>query len=73
MSTDTDQISQGGWLLNADEACRILGGGITKKTLYRWCEQGLIPYIRVGRRIFFVRQKLEEWKETKSEDNGGKQ
>ena len=71
MNENRPRGQEKGWLLDADEACRVLGDSITKRMLYRWCEQDLIPHIHIGRRLFFSRLELEKWRESYGHGNGG--
>jgi excisionase family DNA binding protein len=34
---------------------------VTDKTVRHWVERGLIPYRRIGRRIFFVQAEVDEF------------
>lgn len=45
-------------LLTIDEACEEFG--ISKTTLGEWKKRGIVPFIRLGRRIYFERTKLLE-------------
>ncbi len=38
----------------------IFGGRISLVTLIKWTQMGLIPHIRMGRRVFFKRHEVEK-------------
>ena len=48
----------GGKLLTMREACETFG--ISKTTLSDWKKRGLVPFIRLGRRVYFEREKVLE-------------
>ncbi len=35
--------------------------GVSKKTIYFWVEEKRIPYVRVGRMVFFELDDIEAW------------
>lgn len=39
------------------EACKLLN--CCRTTIYNWCRQGLISYRKVGRKVLFSRENLE--------------
>ncbi|NLA11611.1 MAG: helix-turn-helix domain-containing protein [Firmicutes bacterium] len=41
------------------EAAEFLGCGYDK--LLQMCRRGLIPHYRIGRRVFFTKEKLVSW------------
>ena len=45
-------------LLTIEEACAEFG--ISKTTLQEWKKRQIIPFLRLGRRIYFERSKLLE-------------
>ena len=45
-------------LLNMREACEAFG--ISKTTLTDWKKRGIVPFIRLGRRIYFERERVLE-------------
>ena len=45
-------------LITTDEACRLLS--ISKTTLCEWKKNGQIPYVKLGKRIYFEKAKLIE-------------
>ncbi len=51
-------------LLTVKEAAEITR--LKTKTLYAYAERRIIPHIKLGSRLFFTREKLEEWIESKS-------
>ncbi len=48
----------GGKLLTMREACEAFG--ISKTTLSDWKKRGLVPFIRLGRRVYFERERVLE-------------
>ncbi len=46
-------------LLTAKDLERLLK--IDAKTIYRYVQQGLIPYVRIQSRVRFVRGQIDEW------------
>ena len=56
--------------IRAKEVLQILPIG--KNTLYKWCEQNLIPHKKVGRIILFPpRKQLLEWAKNNNMNEGG--
>ncbi len=52
-------------MLTYDQVAILLN--VPKNTLYSWRSRGLIPYVRVGRRLIrFRRSELEAWLAEKS-------
>ena len=47
-----------GKLLSMREACEAFG--ISKTTLTDWKKRGIVPFIRLGRRIYFERERVLE-------------
>ena len=47
-----------GNLLTMQEACATFG--ISKTTLGDWKKRGIVPFIRLGRRIYFERERVLE-------------
>lgn len=43
-------------LLSMAEACEELG--VSKTTLTEWKKNGIVPFVRLGRRIYFERAKV---------------
>ena len=39
------------------QACKILG--CCRTTIYNWCKRGLISYRKVGRKVLFTQENLE--------------
>jgi predicted DNA-binding transcriptional regulator AlpA len=54
-------------LMSEDELCKALG--LTKPTLQTWrsLRKGP-PWIKVGRNIFFDKQKVESWLQAQTRD-----
>ena len=48
----------GGKLLTMREACEAFG--ISKTTLSDWKKRGLVPFVRLGRRVYFERERVLE-------------
>jgi predicted DNA-binding transcriptional regulator AlpA len=47
-------------LITAKEACNLIGGGITRMTLYKWQKRGMVHPIRfTARNIRFDRAEIE--------------
>lgn len=46
-------------LLSVGKTANYLG--VTKKQIYYWMKNHRIPFIRIGRLVFFDRVELEEW------------
>ena len=49
--------------LRAPQMAKLLG--ISKSTLYQWCEQRELPFFKVGGTLLFDEQEIEEWLEKK--------
>ena len=45
--------------IRAHEAAARLG--MTKGTIYQYVSRGMIPYLKRGSRLFFLRSELLEW------------
>lgn len=45
--------------MSADELARFLG--VNRKTVYTYAERGVIPHLRLGRRIVFSRSQVVVW------------
>ncbi len=54
-----NDISGGRLGLNAAEAARALGIG--KRKLWEWTNRGLIPHVRIGRRVVYPVAAVEAW------------
>ena len=46
-------------ILDVDEAAMLLK--VSKKTVYNRVKAGTLPHARVGRKLLFSRQKLNQW------------
>jgi len=46
-------------LMSIDEAAEFLG--LKKSTLYKYISARKMPFLKVGSRVLFSREKLEEW------------
>lgn len=51
-------------LMNGRELEIYLGGKLSYWTLLELAKTGELPHIRIGRRIFFRRQAIDEWLST---------
>ena len=43
-------------LLTKEQACREFG--VSKTTLTEWMKAGIVPFVRLGRRIYFERDQV---------------
>ena len=50
---NSEPEATGNNLLSKSEACREFG--ITKTTLTEWMKKDIVPFVRLGRRIYFER------------------
>ena len=41
--------------------------GVSPRTLYGWCERGIVPHLKVGQRVLVPVVALEEWMETQTQ------
>ena len=58
--TDVIPLVEFGDLMTTDEVCKVFK--IVKDTLYRWVENGTIPYYRInGKKILFNRKTISLW------------
>ncbi len=48
-------------LMNGKELEMYLGGKLSYWTLLELAKTGELPHIRIGRRVFFRRQAIDEW------------
>ena len=53
------EIEGGPNLISIQQAAEYLG--ITVGTIYQWRSQHKIPYIKVGRRVKFKKEQLDQW------------
>jgi len=53
------EIEGGPNLISIQQASEYLG--ITVGTIYQWRSQHKIPYIKVGRRVKFKKEQLDQW------------
>lgn len=51
-------------MLTAQELARLLK--ISVKTIYRYVQEGLIPYVRIQSNVRFPKRKILEWIERQS-------
>lgn len=52
--------------MTVDEAAAYLG--LSVHTLYSWTSQRKVPFVKLGNRVRFDRQKLDAWVETLSRE-----
>jgi excisionase family DNA binding protein len=60
------QVSEPLWTL--DDMVQFLR--ISKTTLFRMVKKGEVPHVRIGRKIYFVKDAVQKWVEAKQQ--GGK-
>ena len=53
------EIEGGPNLISIQQAAEYLG--ITVGTIYQWRSQHKVPYIKVGRRVKFKKEQLDQW------------
>ena len=46
-------------IISAEKAAEILG--VSSWTVYEYCRQGVLPHKRLGRRVLFSKERLEDW------------
>lgn len=46
-------------VLNIDDAAEYLG--VSRGTLYNWCSQRRVPFIKIGSRTMFRKRDLDTW------------
>ncbi len=51
-------------LMNIQEAAEYLG--LTVGTMYQWRSQHKVPYIKVGRKVKFKKDQLDQWLATRT-------
>ncbi len=51
--------SEGSILVSKREAARLLG--ISERTLHTWMKRGIVPAVKVGRRVLFSVESLRAW------------
>lgn len=47
------------YTLNVHEVAVRLG--VSSRTVYGWCERGVIPHLKIGQRVLIPVGALEEW------------
>ncbi len=57
-------LGQAGEMFTAKELERLLK--ISVKTIYRYVEQGLIPYVKIQSNVRFPKREILEWIERQS-------
>lgn len=35
--------------------------GVTRMTVWRWCRQKKVPFVKVGKRYYFDEKDIENW------------
>lgn len=56
LSKDEKEISKQIKLLSIDDVCKLFS--VSRVTLNKWKKQGLIPYKKMSRRVFFVEDDI---------------
>lgn len=56
LSKDEKEISKQIKLLSIDDVCKLFN--VSRVTLNKWKKQGLIPYKKMSRRVFFVEDDI---------------
>jgi excisionase family DNA binding protein len=56
---EPQQQVKNGDILDVDEAAILLK--VSRKTIYNRVKAGTLPHARVGRKLLFSRQKLQQW------------
>lgn len=51
-------------IFDTDSICKYLGN-VSKPTLYRWIHTKHIPNYRIGKRVYFNRNEIDEWMKSK--------
>lgn len=57
-------------LIKIADAVKLLG--VSKVTIYKWREKGILPYHRISSRIYFKRHELIEALKSSSKNRGRK-
>lgn len=47
--------------MDVSEAQKYIPGHPAIQTIYGWTSNGLIPYHKIGKRIYFIKSELDEW------------
>lgn len=56
--TNVRNLANYGDLLTVDEMAAVLDA--SKRTVYRLCDKNELPYVKVGRRLYFPKHELAE-------------
>ena len=52
--------------LTIDELIEYLPDKPKKSTIYVWTSTGKIPYIKIGKKLFFEKSKIDAWNENRT-------
>ncbi len=58
MSSNTDRL-----VLSVGDVLELLGGSVSRGTLYKAIRAGELPHVRIGRRILVPQKRLLTWLE----------
>lgn len=47
--------------MDVTETQKYIPGHPAIQTIYGWTSNGLIPYHKIGKRIYFIKSELDEW------------
>jgi excisionase family DNA binding protein len=56
------------WTL--DDMTRFLH--VSRTTLFRMVKKGEVPHVRIGRKIYFVKEAVQRWLEAKQQGGKGR-
>jgi excisionase family DNA binding protein len=65
MSGESDRLA-------LEESARFIGSDLSPHTLRAWAKQGRIPYVKIGRRIFFEKSDLRAFVQRARVERRGK-
>ena len=57
---NTHQLHDESQLLTTEQVSRYLGG-VPEKTLANWRYRGVIPYVKVGGLVRYIRSDIDAW------------
>jgi excisionase family DNA binding protein len=67
-TTDGPETTRLDGLLRPEEVARMLG--VRRSSVYEYARTRMLPHVRIGRHVRFVRQDVEEWiKEQRRSDS----
>lgn len=47
--------------LDLEELSKYLMDNPSKHTIYQWTKEKRVPFIKLGKKIFFEKTKIDEW------------